>query len=198
MNPDRIKSIRNNMIITSILLLLVGVAFIVWPGEAARVLARVVAIAIAVFGAFELILFFIGSRKSFVDVSAAVTGVLLTALGVFLLIKPDTLLNFFNIIFGIAILIVGLDHIFQSIFIIRHVRGLWWISLLVGVAALLLGVIIIINPFSAVNTAMILIGITMVIEAIGGFWNLPALKPKKGIEVIDAKPVDSADDDMNA
>ena len=66
MNPDRIKSIRNNMIITSILLLLVGVAFIVWPGEAARVLARVVAIAIAVFGAFELILFFIGSRKSFV------------------------------------------------------------------------------------------------------------------------------------
>ena len=45
---------------------------------------------------------------------------------------------------------------------------------------------------------MILIGLTMVIEAIGGFWNLPALKPKKGIEVIDAKPVDSADDDMNA
>lgn len=198
MNPDRIKSIRNNMIVMSILLLLVGVAFIVWPGEAARVLARVVAIAIAAFGAFELILFFIGSRKSFVDVSAAITGVLLTALGVFLLIKPDTLLNFFNIIFGIAILIVGLDHIFQSIFIIRHVRGLWWVSLLVGIAALLLGVIIIINPFSAVNSAMILIGITMVIEAIGGFWNLPALKAKRVVEVIDAKPVDSGDDDINA
>ena len=198
MNPDRIKSIRNNVIVMSILLLLVGVAFIVWPGEAARVLARVVAIAIAAFGAFELILFFIGSRKSFVDVSAAVTGVLLTALGVFLLIKPDTLLNFFNIIFGIAILIVGLDHIFQSIFIIRYVRGLWWVSLLVGIAALLLGVIIIINPFSAVNSAMILIGITMVIEAIGGFWNLPALKAKRVVEVIDAKPVDSGDDDINA
>lgn len=197
MSPERIKSIRNNMIIASIFLLVLGVAFIVWPGEAARVLARVVAVAISVIGAFEFIIFIIGKNRGFIDISAAVTGVLLLALGVFLIVKPDTLLNFFNIIFGIIVLIIGLDHIFQAIFIIRHIRGLWWISLLVGIAAALMGVIIIINPFSAVNTAMILIGITMVIEGIGGFWNLPALKSKASIEV-DAKSVNTPDDDLNA
>ena len=197
MSPERIKSIRNNMIIASIFLLVLGVAFIVWPGEAARVLARVVAVAISVIGAFEFIIFIIGKNRGFIDISAAVTGVLLLALGVFLIVKPDTLLNFFNIIFGIIVLIIGLDHIFQAIFIIRHIRGLWWISLLVGIAAALMGVIIIINPFSAVNTAMILIGITMVIEGIGGFWNLPALKSKASMEV-DAKSVNTPDDDLNA
>ena len=197
MSPERIKSIRNNMIIASIFLLVLGVAFIVWPGEAARVLARVVAVAISVIGAFEFIIFIIGKNRGFIDISAAVTGVLLLALGVFLIVKPDTLLNFFNIIFGIIVLIIGLDHIFQAIFIIRHIRGLWWISLLVGIAAALMGVIIIINPFSAVNTAMILIGITMVIEGIGGFWNLPALKSKASMEV-DARSVNTPDDDLNA
>ena len=43
---------------------------------------------------------------------------------------------------------------------------------------------------------MILVGITMVVEAIGGFWNLPALKARP--EVLSAKPVNSADDDLNA
>ncbi len=197
MSPERIKSVRNHMIIASILLLLIGVAFIVWPDEAARVLARATAIAIIGVGVFEMILFFIGKHKGIVDIPAIISGVLLIALGVYLLIQPDTMLNFFNIIFGIIILIIGLDHLFQAIFIIRHVRSLWWITLIVGVAAIGLGVLILVNPFSAVRTAMIIVGITMVIEAIGGFWNLPALKAKPGSVTKDATPV-SADEDLNA
>ena len=197
MSPERIKSVRNHMIIASILLLLIGVAFIVWPDEAARILARATAIAIIGVGVFEMILFFIGKHKGIVDIPAIISGVLLIALGVYLLIQPDTMLNFFNIIFGIIILIIGLDHLFQAIFIIRHVRSLWWITLIVGVAAIGLGVLILVNPFSAVRTAMIIVGITMVIEAIGGFWNLPALKAKPGSDIKDATPA-SADEELNA
>ena len=197
MSPERIKVVRNHMIIASILLLLIGVAFIVWPDEAARILARATAIAIIGVGVFEMILFFIGKHKGIVDIPAIISGVLLIALGVYLLIQPDTMLNFFNIIFGIIILIIGLDHLFQAIFIIRHVRSLWWITLIVGVAAIGLGVLILVNPFSAVRTAMIIVGITMVIEAIGGFWNLPALKAKPGSLTKDVTPA-SADEDLNA
>ena len=197
MSPERIKSVRNHMIIASILLLLIGVAFIVWPDEAARILARATAIAIIGVGVFEMILFFIGKHKGIVDIPAIISGVLLIALGVYLLIQPDTMLNFFNIIFGIIILIIGLDHLFQAIFIIRHVRSLWWITLIVGVAAIGLGVLILVNPFSAVRTAMIIVGITMVSEAIGGFWNLPALKAKPGSLTKDVTPA-SADEDLNA
>lgn len=198
MSPERIKSIRTHMLLASILLLLLGICFIVWPDEAARILARATAAVIICVGVFEMILFFIGKRKGIIDIPAAIAGVLLVALGIYLLIRPDTMLNFFNIIFGIIILIIGLDHLFQAIFIIRHIRSLWWISLIVGVAAVGLGVLILVNPFSAIRTAMIIVGITMVIEAIGGFWNLPALKAKPGAAVKDVSPVSSADEDINA
>lgn len=199
MSPERIKSIRNHMIIASLLLLIVGVAFIVWPDEAARVMARAIAIAIIGFSVFELVLFFFGKRKGFVDVSAIVTGVLLMALGVYLLVKPESLLNLFNIIFGIVILIIGVDHVFQSIFIIRHIRSLWWISLLVGILAIAMGILTLVNPFSAIRTAMIIIGITMIVEAIGGFWNLPALKARPSAAPIDVTPSNNiGDEDINA
>lgn len=201
MSPERIKTVRNHMIIASILLLLIGVAFIAWPDEAARILARATALIIIGVSVFELILFFIGKHKGIVDVPAIISGVLLSALGIYLLIQPDTMLNFFNIIFGIIILIIGLDHLFQAIFIIRHVRSLWWVSLIVGVAAIGLGVLILVNPFSAVRTAMVIVGITMVVEALGGFWNLPALKAKPSVVSKDASSVGStgsADEDINA
>ena len=112
----------------------------------------------------------------------------------------NTMLNFFNIIFGVIILIIGLDHLFQAIFIIRHVRSLWWISLIVGLVAIGLGVLTLLNPFSAIRTAMIIVGITMVVEALGGLWNLPALKPKPGTvsDLSGAKPVNGSDEDINA
>lgn len=197
MSPERIRSIRNHMIIASILLLLLGVAFIVWPDEAARVLARASAICIIGLAVFELIVFILAKRKGFVDVPAVVVGVLLLALGIYLLINPDAILNFFNVIFGVIILIIGVDHMFQAIFIIRHIRKLWWISLLVGLLAIAAGILILVNPFSAIRTAMIIIGITMIVEAVGGLWNLPALKARPETAVKDATP-GSADEDINA
>ena len=121
MNPDRIKSIRKHMLFASILLLIAGIVFIVWPDAAAIILTRVVAAAILAFGAFEIAIFIIAKRKGFVDVPAIVSGVLTAILGVYLIIKPETMLNLFNIIFGVIILIIGVDHIFQSIFIIRYI-----------------------------------------------------------------------------
>ena len=147
MSPERIKSIRKHMLLASILLLVLGICFIAWPDEAARILARATAIVIIAVGVFELILFFIGKKKEVVDIPAIISGVLLGALGIYLLIQPDTMLKFFNIIFGIIIIIIGLDHIFQAIFIIRHIRSLWWISLIVGLVALGLGVLTLLNPF---------------------------------------------------
>ena len=187
------------MLLTSILLLLLGIGFIVWPDQAAEFLARITAIIIIAVGAFELFVFFMGRRRGVLDLPAIISGLLLAALGIFLLIKPDTMLNFVNIIFGIVILIIGLDHLFQAVFIIRHIRSLWWITLIVGFVAIGLGILVLINPFSAIRTAMVLVGITMVVEAIGGLWNLPALKARP--EVIsaaeNAKPV-GQDEDINA
>ena len=73
-----------------------------------------------------------------------------------------------------------------------------WISLISSNISSLAGTILV-NPFSAVRTAMVIVGITMVVEALGGFWNLPALKarPEAISAAENAKPV-GQDEDINA
>jgi len=178
MSSDTIKSFRNGTIISSLVIILVGVSFIVWPKESAELLARVLAVAVLVAGITEMVLFFLGKRGGFTDVVALVTGVILLFVSIFLFMRPDLLINFFNIVFGIVIIVIGAQHVGQALFIVRYARELWWVSLLIGIAAILMGILIIINPFSATNAAMILIGITLIIEGAAGLYSAPALKAR--------------------
>lgn len=176
---DTIKSFRNGTIISSILIIVLGICFIAWPKESAEFWARILALAVLGAGLVELVLFIFGKRGGFTDVVALVSSAILLCISVFLLIRPDMLINFFNVVFGIVIIIIGLQHVGQSLFIIRYARELWWISFLIGIAATITGILIVINPFSATNAAMVLIGVTLIIEGAAGLYSAPALRARK-------------------
>ena len=178
MDESSIKSIRNNMIITNIVILLLGVAFIAWPKESSEMLVMAIGIVLIAMAVFEVVVFLFAKNRGFTDVVSLIAGIIAALAGIWLLISPSWLVGFFGIIFGVIIIAVGLAHIHQAIFIIRHHRQIWWISLLVAVLAIALGVFVIINPFEFTNGLMIWIGIGMVIEAVFGFFNLPAMKHK--------------------
>ncbi|MCQ2516379.1 MAG: DUF308 domain-containing protein [Saccharofermentans sp.] len=179
MSSDSIKSWRNGTIISSLLILLLGISFIVWPKESAELLARILALVVLGAGLVELVLFFWGKRGGFTDVIALASSAVLLCISIFLLLRPDMLINFFNVVFGIVIIIIGIQHVGQSLFIVRYARELWWISFLIGIAAVAMGILVLINPFSATNAAMMLIGVTMIIEGVAGLYSVPALKARK-------------------
>lgn len=174
-----VKSFRNGTIISSIIILILGISFIMWPKESAELLARVLALVVLSAGVVELVLFLWGKRGGFTDVIALTSSVVLLCISVFLLLRPDMLLNFFNVVFGIVILIIGVQHVGQSLFIVRYSRGLWWVSFLIGIAAVAMGILVIINPFSATNAAMTIIGVTMIIEGAAGLYSAPALRARR-------------------
>lgn len=179
MSSDTIKSFRNGTIVSSLVILLLGISFIVWPKESAELLARVLAVVILCAGVVELALFIWGKRGGFTDVVALMSSVILLSVSIFLLVRPDMIINFFNIVFGIVIVVIGFQHVGQSLFIVRYARELWWISFLIGIAAVVMGILILINPFSATNAAMVLIGVTLIVEGVAGLYSAPALKARK-------------------
>lgn len=178
MGSGTIKSWRNGTIISSLIILILGISFIIWPKESAELLARILALVVLGGGIIELALFFWGKRSGFTDVIALTSSVVLLCISIFLLLRPDLILNFFNVAFGIVIIIIGIQHVGQSLFIVRYARELWWISFLIGIAAVIMGILILINPFSATNAAMMLIGITLIIEGVAGLYSAPALRAR--------------------
>ncbi|MBO4636210.1 MAG: DUF308 domain-containing protein [Clostridiales bacterium] len=179
MTTESIRSIRRYMLIVNIVILLLGVAFIAWPKESSELLARITGVSLLLFSVFGLIVFLFAQSKGITDVLSLIGSVIVGVMGVMFIIKPEFLINVLNIVFGIVIILVGVANTHQALFILRKVRRKWWISLLVALLAIALGVFIIINPFSFTNGLMIWIGIGLIIEAVTGFINLPGLRRKK-------------------
>ena len=112
------------------------------------------------------------------DIVTIIGGIIVGAVGVFFMIDPAWLVGMMGLVFGIIVILIGLLHLHQSLFIIKAVRPMWWISLIISFCVIILGILICTNPFGLVNGIFVFIGITLIIEAVAGFYNLPALKAK--------------------
>ena len=178
MNSDTVKSIRSNMLLTNIILLVVGLSFVIWPDKASDMFVRVLGGILIACAVFEIGKFLIEKKKGMGDIVTIIGGIIVGAVGVFFMIDPAWLVGMMGLVFGIIVILIGLLHLHQSLFIIKAVRPMWWISLIISFCVIILGILICTNPFGLVNGIFVFIGITLIIEAVAGFYNLPALKAK--------------------
>lgn len=176
MSEQSIRSVRWTMIVINIVILLLGVGFIAWPKESSEMLARAIGIVLMTSALVEILRFIIAKTKNIMSVVIMIFAALCAVVGLWFIVNPGWLVELFGMIFGIVIAAVGLMHLHQTVFIVRKNRQIWWISLIASFVIIGLGVLVIFNPMGLTNGLMVLIGVTMVIEAVTGFFNLPAIR----------------------
>ena len=100
--------------------------------------------------------------------------------GIIFIVNPLPIITFLNFIFGIIILIYAVVIIVASVGTLRPAGSkYWWFSLLFGIIALGMGIFVALFN-GATKTLTIIIGITLVIGAVGGIANaLLASQAKK-------------------
>lgn len=54
---------------------------------------------------------------------------------------------------------------------VRQVAARWWLLVLLGVAALVVGVILLLNPFTAVGTLAVLVALGLIFDGVGELLN---------------------------
>lgn len=148
-------------------MLLLGVALIIWPVDAAGVLTMTVGAVLMGCGAIEAVLFALDKEKSALDVGRLIGGIILFILGLYLLLNPNTLALILNWFFGSIIILYGVVNLISSI-LSKKIGGRWWVPLLLAVCAILLGAVVLYNPFKTVTILMYVVGATLIIAAITG------------------------------
>lgn len=169
-------------IVLDIVLLLLGVVLIVWPVDAAIVLTRVVGGVLLLLAIVEIIVFIRSKTKDAFEYVGLVLSIVFAGVGIWFLVNPDWLVQFFNIMFGIMIGLYGLFGIVNSVGFARRSGGLWWIGLIMSIIALSLAVLIFMNPFATPKMLMIIIGVTLIVAAVTGIFN--RLKIRKAQKII--------------
>ena len=163
------KEMRNSFILLSVFYILFGAVLFVWPALSARAVCMVIGIFALAYGVMRIVEYIrFKDRMSFFGANLAV-GIIMALCGVFLLSRPEVLMAALPIVFGVIILFNGIIELQRAFDLKRFGYEGWWYTLLLSVLTIILGILIFWNPFVAVQTTVMAIGIIL---AVTGVTNL--------------------------
>ena len=159
-----LKSIRNSLILSSLLYIVLGVVLLVMPELSLGFACLLIGGAVVIYGVVRLAAYLRGGPAA--DKLDLVLGVLLILLGLFLLIWIRCLIAFVPVVLGIYILIDSFGSLKRSLDMKALGFGRWWVSFLVAAALAICGLVMVLNPFGTIEGLVMFIGLGFLIDGV--------------------------------
>lgn len=159
------KRCEKNMLFSTVITLILGIILAYSPEGSIKVITGIIALMFLLIGILQLVDYIKQSKLEKMMSLSLILGILLTAVGVYLFINLESLANFITTLIGIAILIKSLFKL-QYAFNIRDISDKWFYNLIVGIVGVLLGILLLANPFHSAALFLRIIGITFIIGSI--------------------------------
>ncbi len=132
---------------------------LIWrPDGSAKVIGWAVGIAALLYGVLHLINYWRTQRMGDGGKSELFLGITFAALGIFCLITPQTVLSFLPFLLGLVLVVDAVGKAQRALEFRRLGLSRWWLALLLAICLLVLGVVLLFNPFGAVRLTMIFFG----------------------------------------
>lgn len=189
---NKSKSI-NTMIISSLAYLVLGLIMIIWSKSVETAFCYALGTALTVYGIFNILSFFLSRETSLM--LELITGILSTAVGVFTLISPGTIIGIIFFIIGILIIIVSAMDIKYALMLKAYNMKYWWIYFVLSLIVIIIGISTILFKDFFADLIMILLGALLVYEGLSGlsllfFTNRYSKKSENNRRMIDAEATD--------
>lgn len=153
-----------------LIMLVLGGLFLVFPGTAQKTLANIIAIAFVILGVAKILSYFGKPEEDaygymeYKSKSVIVIGILYI---VFAALIARVLMSIIPILLGIIIAVNGIIKLQYSLEIKKNIPdSRWQLMLLAAVIMLVVGVVILCNPFKTNNLIIRIIGGILVFESI--------------------------------
>lgn len=155
----------NHGVLLSIVMIVLGLLLALWPGHVMTTALTILGIALLVGGALLIYSWYNGRARS----SSVITlseGILMVVAGLVVLIAPKFLISIVPFVVGALITLNGVFNLAQSLDQRRWNYSRWTMSLVVAILTIVLGVLIMLNPFSTMESLVMAIGIIIIYNGI--------------------------------
>lgn len=159
------KRALTEKITASILLIVFGVILLVYTDAAVEIAVKILGVFFVICGAV-LIVNFLMDRSGWRSVANVVLGTILIILGVWIFVRPQYLVAAFGIIAGAIIAANGVIDIKESVMIAKKGNKKWYVSLIIGLIAIALGLICIFKPWGVSNIIVTFVGVIMILTGV--------------------------------
>lgn len=154
---------RKSSIAAAVITIVVGVLLAFWPDLSVSLLCTILGVAVFASGVVY-IAGWISRRRMGQPAFFILPGVVLCALGLWLITRPDSVVKLIQYIFGAILVFHGVVDVQGAISLMRQRWDRWWIDMLLAAATAVLGVVIIINPFGTFAALAMITGFALIFD----------------------------------
>ena len=161
-----IRAAKIGYIILSAIFCALGVLLMTDPGLSVALIGDIVGIVLVAFGIIKLVGYISKDLYRLAFQFDLAFGILLIALGLVLLIKPESTMNILCVILGIEIIADGLFKVQTSLDARRFGLNTWWLILSLAIIAGAIGAVLIFYPSESVRALTWVLGLSLLVEGV--------------------------------
>lgn len=193
-----LKEMKRNAVITSVMYIIIGLILTFFPASTARTIGYAFATVILIVGLSFLYRFIIKDVAYTFVGNELVIGTVFVLASIFIYARVDSVVSFIPILLGIVVLVSGITKLQNAIGLRKMQYQGSTAVLAFAVLNIFFGIVLVFNPFSAVTTLIMLIGLGLVFsgvtDLITTFWIAKNLyKVNKDEEItVEAREIDES------
>lgn len=162
---ELLSGLKKGVVIYSIIAIIMGIILIVFPDTTSQMICYGVASIVLICGIMDFIRYF-SNDFSYRFQYDLISGFLLCAIGVFMILRSDIVIMMIPFVIGLFIVIEGIMNITRSFELKKWGFERWSYDLLLSILLLILGILIVLNPFDVAIVSIIFIGICLIYDGV--------------------------------
>ena len=155
----------NHGVLLSILMIVIGLLLVLWPGHVMTTALTILGIALLVGGGLLIYSWYSGRGRSGSVITLA-EGIVMAVAGLFVLAAPKFLISVVPFIVGAFITLNGIFNLAQALDQRKAHYARWIISLVMAILTIVLGLLVLFNPFSTMEVLVVAIGIIIIYNGV--------------------------------
>ena len=159
-----LRYVKSGMMLLSIAYIVIGMMLLIMPQTSLLWICYAFGAVVLITGIVCLIQYARIRGTGFTAPFMLVGGVITAGLGIFTLAKPQVVASFLPVVFGIFIVVDGLSRIGSAIDLAKRKGQKWWVLLLLSIVSVALGILLVLHPFGAAVSLVMVCGILLIVE----------------------------------
>ena len=159
-----LRYVKSGMMLLSIAYIVIGMMLLIMPQTSLLWICYAFGAVVLITGIVCLIQYARIRGTGFTAPFMLVGGVITAGLGIFTLAKPQVVASFLPVVFGIFIVVDGLSRIGSAIDLAKRKGQKWWVLLLLSIVSVALGILLVLHPFGAAVSIVMVCGILLIAE----------------------------------
>lgn len=159
-----LKLVRSNNMVQAVLCIAFGLFLMIYPSITVQGIIMLFGVALAVMGAAGLLSYFRQRSVRYRDPGILMSSVFYIIIALIAFIFPKVIAGFFSAVLGVVLILLAIVNVVRAFGLRAFGSGIWIAVLAAAVLVGIGGVLIVVNPWGASMTFVLVLGATFIVN----------------------------------